>query len=597
MELVLFGIILVALIIVVVLLVWMARRSGSNDAVPGAFADLSNAQARYDQNIRDEFGRIRTENASIAREQRQEIDSSIQALTDSILKRMTEFGQLQTQRLDGFSVQSTGIAESIDHKLDSSRQTIDELLRAVVKESRDSHATFRTEITGAFDTLSTRLDGRLLEAISTQSTQLETTSSNVAQALNGSSRMTVEELERLRLAVEAKLVVIQNDGSAKLENIRNNVEGKLADVTTAVTQAIDTLSRRTVEGAETLKHTVETKLSSIQSDNSLKLEQIRVTVDEKLHSTLEQRLGESFKLVSERLELVHAGLGEMRTLASGVGDLKKVLTNIKARGNWGEVQLGSLLEQMLTPDQYSKNVQTNPDSGGRVEYAVKLPGREAGTPVWLPIDSKFPHQDYERLIEASELGDSAAVSAHAAALEENICAEAKKIREKYICPPQTVDFAILFLPTEGLFAEVLRRPGICDRTLNDRVVLAGPTTLAALLSSLQMGFRTLAIEKRSGEVWSVLGSVKSEFAKFGESLQAVEKKLHEASNKLGDVQTRSRVLNRKLRNVQELPVGESPDTLKVGSLLIAANAEEETSRVGNPHDEQYEDPDESNSQL
>jgi len=326
-----------------------------------------------------------------------------------------------------------------------------------------------------------------------------------------------------------------------------------------------------MEAAEGLKNSVDGRLASIQTDNATQLQEMRNTIDEKLQSTLEQRLGESFRLVSERLEQVHAGLGEMRTLASGVGDLKKVLMNIRARGNWGEVQIGNLLEQMLTPDQYSTNVRTNPDSSERVEYAIKLPGRDSGGGVvWLPIDSKFPHQDYDRLIESAENGDAAGVNAHAAALEENVCAEARKIREKYVNPPYTTDFAVLFLPTEGLFAEILRRPGIVDRTLGERIVLAGPTTLAALLSSLQMGFRTVAIEKRSAEVWEVLGAVKTEFGKFGSALATVEQKLQQASNKLGDVRTRSRVLTRKLRDVQDLPSDESQRLLQLPSVEIAA---------------------------
>jgi DNA recombination protein RmuC len=271
----------------------------------------------------------------------------------------------------------------------------------------------------------------------------------------------------------------------------------------------------------------------------------------------------------------------MRTLASGVGDLKKVLMNIRARGNWGEVQVGNLLDQMLTPDQYSMNVRVNPDSNERVEYAIKLPGKDsAGDPVWLPIDSKFPHQDYERLIQSAENGDAAGVIAHATALEENVCAEAKKIRDKYVNPPHTTDFAILFLPTEGLFAEILRRPGIVDRTLRERIVLAGPTTLAALLSSLQMGFRTVAIERRSAEVWEVLGAVKTEFSKFGNALATVEQKLQQASNKLGDVRTRSRVLTRKLRDVQDLPGADSERLLQLSSLSIAAVADDEIETMG-----------------
>jgi DNA recombination protein RmuC len=282
---------------------------------------------------------------------------------------------------------------------------------------------------------------------------------------------------------------------------------------------------------------------------------MRQTVDEKLHATLEQRLGESFKLVSDRLELVHRGFGEMQNLASGVGDLKKVLTNIKTRGNWGEVQLGNLLEQMFTPDQYAVNVQVNPASLERVEYAIKLPGKDTtGKSVWLPIDAKFPREDYERLVDAAEKGEVDNVAMYAAALEARICDEAKKIREKYICPPDTMDFAIMFLPTEGLYAEILRRPGMCDGLLHDyRVHLAGPTTLAALLSSLQMGFRTLAIEKRSSEVWEVLGAVKNEFGRFGEVLEKVQKKLQEASNTVDKAAVRSRAVARKLRTVQELP--------------------------------------------
>ncbi len=303
-----------------------------------------------------------------------------------------------------------------------------------------------------------------------------------------------------------------------------------------------------------MRDTVERKLSALQADNNQKLEQMRATVDEKLHATLEQRLGESFKIVSDRLELVHKGLGEMQSLATGVGDLKKVLSNIKTRGTWGEVQLGNLLEQMLTPDQYAANVQVNPLSSERVDFAIKLPGRNGEGPMWLAIDSKFPQEDYQRLVDAADRGDAAGVSESAAALEARVVGEAKKIREKYIHAPHTTDFAILFLPTEGLFAEVLRRPGLCDGIQREhRVILAGPTTLAAVLSSLQMGFRTLVIEKRSSEVWQVLGGIKTEFGKFGVALEKVKKKLHEASNSVEDATTRSRQVEKKLRVVQEMP--------------------------------------------
>jgi len=283
---------------------------------------------------------------------------------------------------------------------------------------------------------------------------------------------------------------------------------------------------------EHMRKTVEERLLLLQQDNGRKLDQMRATVDEKLSSTLEQRLGESFKLVSERLEAVHKGLGEMQTLASGVGDLKKVLTNVKTRGIWGEIQLGSLLEQILTPDQYSSNVVTKAGSNDRVEYAIRLPARDGrDNIIWLPIDAKFPIEDYERLIAAQDQADLLLIEELGKSLENRIKSEGKTIRDKYIDPPHTTDFGILFLPVEGLYAEVLRRPGLCERLQREcKVIITGPTTLAALLNSLQMGFKTLAIEKRSSEVWNLLGAVKTEFGKFVEILEKTQKKLQEASN-------------------------------------------------------------------
>lgn len=308
---------------------------------------------------------------------------------------------------------------------------------------------------------------------------------------------------------------------------------------------------------EQLRQSVEARLSAIQIENAGKLEEMRKTVDEKLHATLEQRLGESFRLVSERLEQVHKGLGEMQTLAAGVGDLKKVLTNVKTRGTWGEIQLEALLEQVLTTDQYEKNVVTRPGGNDRVEFAIRLPGRESGgkasKPVWLPIDAKFPVEDYQRLVEAQERAESAAVEQAARALESRLRDEARKIRDKYVEPPHTTDFAILYLPTEGLYAEALRRPGLADTLQRDfRVSIAGPTTLSALLNSLQMGFRTLAIEKRSSEVWAVLGAVKTEFGKFGDALDATRKKLELATKSIESAGVRTRQIERKLKGVEAL---------------------------------------------
>lgn len=313
------------------------------------------------------------------------------------------------------------------------------------------------------------------------------------------------------------------------------------------------------ERFERLKLSVEGRLTAIQADNATKLDEMRRTVDEKLHATLEQRLGESFKLVSERLELVHRGLGEMQSLAAGVGDLKRVLTNVKTRGTWGEVQLAALLEQLLTADQFAANVATRPGGSERVDFAIRLPGRDDGAVVWLPIDAKFPVEDYQRLIDASE---PAAIEEAAKAIETRLKNEARSIRDKYVAPPHTTDFAILYLPVEGLYAEALRRPGLAEMLQRDyRVSLAGPTTLAALLNSLQMGFRTLAIEQRSAEVWAVLGAVKTEFGKFGEALAHTKKKLDEASNSIARAETRTRQLSRKLKEVEALPVGESEKLL------------------------------------
>ena len=311
---------------------------------------------------------------------------------------------------------------------------------------------------------------------------------------------------------------------------------------------------------ETLRGTVEKQLAAIQADNQTKLEQMRATVDEKLHATLEKRLGESFKLVSDRLEMVHKGLGDMQTLASGVGDLKKVLTNVKTRGMWGEVQLAQLLEQMLTPDQYDTHVRTKPGSADHVEFAIKFPGREEDPDafVWLPIDAKFPQDIYQRLVDAQDKADGEAVERESKQLEMALKKEAKLIQSKYVAPPHTTDFAVLFLPTEGLYAEVLRRPGLHDSLQRDfRVMVTGPTTLSALLNSLQMGFRTLAIEKRSSEVWSILAAVKSEFGKFGDILDKTQKKLQEAGNTIENAARKSRTIQRKLRDVEILPGSES----------------------------------------
>jgi len=310
---------------------------------------------------------------------------------------------------------------------------------------------------------------------------------------------------------------------------------------------------------ESVRSTVDLRLKELQEDNSKQIDKMRATVDEKLQGTLEKRLGESFKLVSDRLEQVHQGLGAMQQLASDVGGLQKVLSNVKMRGGWGEVQLGALLEQLLTPEQFARNVKTREESADHVEFAIKLPGDENGAPVWLPIDAKFPTEDYQRLIAAQEKGDANAVEESMKSLETQLRRSAKDICQKYINPPRTTDFALMFLPTEGLYAEAIRRVGLVEQVQRDcRVVFAGPTTLAALLNSLQMGFRTLAIQRRSSEVWNLLAGVKTEFGKFGEALSGVKEKLDQAARKMEDVDVRSRAITRKLRDVEELPSNPQP---------------------------------------
>ncbi|MFZ0131158.1 MAG: DNA recombination protein RmuC [Desulfobacterales bacterium] len=363
-----------------------------------------------------------------------------------------------------------------------------------------------------------------------------------------------EAAGRARMMREELRGAVRDSGESLLRRLAENAGAQKNQLDSFSKHLLD-MTRLNEEKLEALRCSVEDRLRDLQRDNGLKLEQMRATVDEKLHDTLEKRLGDSFRQVGDRLEQVYRGLGEMRRLAVGVGDLKKVLTNVKTRGTWGEIRLGAILEQILTPDQYGVNVATRKNATERVEYAVRLPGmgEDRSEVVWLPIDAKFPQEDYQRLVDAQEAAEKEQAEKSIQCLEARIKAEARFIREKYIDPPHTTDFGIMFLPVEGLYAEVLRRPGLCDFLQREhRVMVAGPTTLAALLNSLQMGFRTLAVEKRSSEVWQLLGRVKTEFGKFGDVLAKTKKKLQEASNTIDSAQVRTRVISRKLEKVQEI---------------------------------------------
>ncbi len=343
-----------------------------------------------------------------------------------------------------------------------------------------------------------------------------------------------------------------------------------------LTQQVQMLSEANARRLSEMRGTLETQLAQLQQSNTSKLDEMRQTVDEKLQATLQARLGESFKQVADRLEQVHKGLGEMNTLAQGVGDLKHLLTNVKTRGMFGEAQLASLLEQVLAPDQYAAQHPTIPGSKNRVDFAIRLPGRsDDGQPVWLPIDAKFPNEDYERLLDAQSRADAVQAELCGKALEARVRLEAKSIAEKYLAPPHTTDFAILFLPTEGLYAEVLRRPGLMESLQRDhRVTLSGPTTLMAMLNSLQMGFRTLALEKRSSEVWQVLGAVKTEFGKFGDVLAKVKEQTQTVLNTLDKAQTRSNVMHRALRTVDALPEAQAESLLPTSAVDAALDAAE-----------------------
>ncbi len=376
-----------------------------------------------------------------------------------------------------------------------------------------------------------------------------------------------KNLERIERALKEEMLQNREEFNAVSRHGRTEISQSIMDFNTMIANQMSLLTQTNEQKLEKLREAMEVRLKALQDENNSKLEQMRATVDEKLHATLEQRLGESFKLVSERLEMVHRGLGEMQSLASGVGDLKRVLTNVKVRGTWGEIQLGSILEQILTQEQYARNVATKKNSAERVEFAIRLPGRDEknGDMVWLPIDSKFPQEDYQRLLEAQEQANPVLAEEASKALEARVKVFAKDIKQKYIDPPGTTDFGIMFLPTEGLYAEILRRPGLCECLQRDyRIVAAGPTTLIALLNSLQMGFRTLAIERRSSEVWALLGAVKTEFNRFGEVLEKTQKKLQEASDTIETAAKKSRSIGRKLKNVQELPLHEAAGLLEDG---------------------------------
>ncbi len=494
---------------------------------------------------------VRAESATGAKQLREEVVATLKTLSDTITQTMGELANVQKAQLEAFSAQLGSFAKASGERLDGVRA-----------ESATGAKQLREEVVATLKSISDTMAETMKGLAAAEKVQLETFSDQIASLTKTSS----EKLDGIRSESAVGAKQLREEVIAALRGITEATTmtmGELANVQKArleaMSSAIEKLSDSNEKKLEAVRVTVEGQLQSMQMDNAKQLDQMRQTVDEKLQGTLEKRLGESFKQVSERLEQVHKGLGEMQTLATGVGDLKKVLTNVKTRGTWGEVQLGTMLEQVLNPDQFASNVATK-DGGERVEFAIMLPGQGAQKEevVWLPVDAKFPVEDYQRLVEAQEDADVEGVEVAGKQLENSVKTCARDICEKYLNPPKTTDFGILFLPIEGLFAEVIRRTGLTEVIQREsRVVIAGPTTLWSILNSLQMGFRTLAIQQRSSEVWNLLAAVKTEWTKYGDILDSVQKKLHQASDTIEKAKARSRAVGRKLKEVQELPANEA----------------------------------------
>jgi len=536
----------VMLLVVILLQILLLLRKVRVDLGPVEQA-LKGVQGQHESTervVREEFGQNRTEAATSSQKTREELNGMLHKVAQALLQKL----MLISQTTDG---KLTTMRDTVEKRLALLQQENAQKLDSIRIESASSAKAAREEVTLKLGEFTESLARSFAELNDHQKQR----SSEMNDRLVKLTETTENKLESHRRSVDERLQHMQADSAAAAKLSREELQASLKGFNDSV-----------LKGMESLKTGVDEKLKSIQDDNSKQLEAMRQTVDEKLQGTLDKRLNESFQQVSERLEQVHKGLGEMQTLATGVGDLKRVLTNVKSRGTWGEVQLAAMLEQVLTVDQYDTNVCTK-EGSERVEFAIKFPGRTGNREevLWLPIDSKFPIEDYQRLVEAQERADGEAAEAAARQLEIRVKSCAKDIFEKYVNPPQTTDFGILFLPTEGLFAEVMRRIGLSETIQRDfRVVIAGPTTLWSILNSLQMGFRTLAIEKRSSEVWSVLGAVKTEWSKFGGVLEKVQKKLQEASNTIDQAQVRTRAIGRRLRGVEELPA----DTAAAAVLML-----------------------------
>lgn len=552
------GVSLVSLVLIVIVLFRTTRDPG----VQATFQRVEDLTARTDRALRDELASARTEAATAASLLREEVAGSIRAVGDALRATITDLANSQKSQLDGFGV----------------------TLAQTKQESSLAAQGLREEVLNGLSALGTTLTETISSALVAQGAKLDEVTKQIVTLTEGNEA----RQDALKISVETKLTEIRTESVTASVQLREEVSKALKAVGDSmketltqmsevqrerlalVTGSLENMTTQQKQQHEALKGTIETKLETLRTENTEKLEQMRLTVDEKLQTTLEQRLGASFKQVSDSLEQVYKSVGEMQNLATGVGDLKRVLTNVRARGAWGEVVLGGLLEQVLAPEQFAANVEITPGTGRRVEFAVKFPGHSEGDgPLWLPIDSKFPHEAYDRLSKAADHGDSEAVDAAGWELENSVRMAARDIAQKYIAPPYSTDMGVLFLPTEGLYAEIIRRPGLVEALQREfRVSVAGPTTLAAFLSSLRMGFRTLAIQKRSGEVWQVLGAVKTEFIKYTDVMKRVKQRLTQASDEIDKVAIRQRAINQKLKDVETLP-----EVAATSLLSISVNAE------------------------
>ncbi len=544
-----FGVVLLVVPVLILQILLLRRKAGpSADLAPllARTEAVERAQERTERGLREEIGRNREEAARDANDSRQAIQGALTTFATALRGEIGVMSLAQKTQLEIFGAQLAELSRAVDEKLGALRTTVESRLQAVTDSLLQALSDLKH---------SNREDA---DSVVRQLGAIRDTLDQRLAAVAAESQV---KLDQIRSELLTATQQMRSELSENLKGFNDSVVASMTGSAAAQSAELSRLTDTTNQRLEAVRTTVEDRLKALQDDNALKLEQIRHTVDEQLQSTLERRLGESFKMVSDRLEQVHRGLGEMQTLAAGVGDLKKLLSNVRARGIWGEVQLGMLLEQMLTPDQYGTNVATTGTSE-RVEYAIKLPGSEPDNSIWLPIDAKFPREDYDRLLEAVERADAPAIEETSRQLEGRVRQCAREIAQKYVAPPKTTDFAVMYLPTEGLYAEVLRRPGLIETLQRDyRVTVAGPMTLAAILNSLQMGFRTLAIQKRSSEVWEVLGSVKTEFGRYAEVLVKVQKKLQEANNTVESGLVRTRAIERKLKNVAESPAGAADLTL------------------------------------